>query len=100
MGAKEGTNQIELSEKGRAPRCSLALGEHFGNVKRRYQRGSCKRESRLRVRLHGLHEVPQRLSACAAVPWCQEHSLAWLSSEGRESGGDEMKRCNSRLGIP
>ena len=58
MGAKEGTNQIEVSVKGRAPRCSLALGEHFGNVKRRYQRGSCKRDSRLRVRLYGLHEVP------------------------------------------
>jgi hypothetical protein len=39
MGAKEGTNQIEVSVEGRAPRCSLALREHFGNVKRRYQRG-------------------------------------------------------------
>lgn len=68
MGAKEGTNQIELAERTVHRGAVLPWENILVTLRDATRGGSCKRESRLRVRLHGLHEVPQRLSACAAVP--------------------------------
>lgn len=62
----------------------------------RLAEGQCKRKSRLRVRLHGLHESR---GSQALVQRCHEDSR-WPRpcSEGREASVEKIKRCNSRLG--